>query len=70
MKATELRTKKVSELQDLLTKSREELIENKRSLAAGELPNPRVVGKNRRDIARILSVLAEKVNETSKEGEA
>lgn len=70
MKASELRTKKVSELQDLLTKTRQDLLEAKRSLAAGELPNPRVVGSGRRDIARILSVLSEKANVTSKEGEA
>lgn len=70
MKASELRTKKISELQTLLAETRQTLNENQRSLAAGELPNPRVVAKSRRDIARILSVLAEKVNETSKEGEA
>lgn len=70
MKASELRTKKVSELQDLLTQTREELTNNQRALAAGELPNPRVVAGNRKTIARILLVLGEKVNETSKEGEA
>lgn len=70
MKASELRTKKVSELQDLLTQTREELTNNQRALAAGELPNPRVVAANRKTIARVLLVLNEKVNETSKEGEA
>ena len=37
-----------------------------RALAAGELPNPRVVTKTRREIALIMTVLSEKSLETSK----
>lgn len=77
MKASELRSKSVKELHDLLAQSRKSMLENKRSLAAGELPNPRVVGKTRRDIARIMTMINEKVTESSakstdkaKEGEA
>ncbi|HRK40930.1 MAG TPA: 50S ribosomal protein L29 [Candidatus Saccharibacteria bacterium] len=70
MKASELRAKSVDELQTLLVETRTSLLENKRALAAGELPNPRVVGKTRREIARIQTLISEKkVTETSK-GEA
>lgn len=70
MKASELRGKSVAELDQLLVEKRAELTANLRSLAAGELPNPRVVGKNRREIARIHTCLTEaRTNETSK-GEA
>lgn len=57
MKASELRTKSVAELDQLLVEKNKELVENKRSLAAGELPNPRVVGNIRTDIARIHTFL-------------
>lgn len=78
MNPTELRAKSVAELHTLLIEKRVELGNNQRSLAAGELPNPRVVGKVRRDIARILTCLSEaQLTETSslssdkaKEGEA
>jgi ribosomal protein L29 len=59
MNASELRTKSVAELDKLLAEKRTELVETRRSLAAGELPNPQVVGKTRRDIARILTCLTE-----------
>lgn len=77
MKATELRTKSVKELQELLIENTRSLVETKRSLAANELPNPRVVSKTKRDIARIKTVLTEKVtvtepssNDTAKKGDA
>lgn len=69
MKTTELRTKTVAELHALLVETKATLLENKRALAAGELPNPRVVGNTRREIARIHSMLTEKKLEASK-GEA
>ena len=69
MKATELRGKSTDELNKLLGETRQALLESKRALAAGELPNPRVVAKNRRDIARIQTILSEKSTNTSK-GEA
>lgn len=69
MKASELRTKNVSELNKLLIDTNQVLLENKRALAAGELPNPRVFAMTRKDIARIHTTLQEKLNETSK-GEA
>ena len=60
MKVSELRTQSIDELHKQLAATRKTLIENKRSLAAGELPNPRVVGKTRREIATIMTVLTEK----------
>ena len=70
MDATELRTKSVADLQKLLAEKRAELSENKRSLAAGELPNPRVVGNIRRDIARILTCLNQAMKTETSKGEA
>jgi large subunit ribosomal protein L29 len=59
MKVSELRGKSVADLNTLLAEKRTELVGNRRSLAAGELPNPQVVNTNRRDIARILTCLTE-----------
>ena len=70
MNATELRTKSVADLQKLLAEKRAELSENKRSLAAGELPNPRVVGNIRRDIARILTCHNQAMKTETSKGEA
>ncbi len=66
MKASELRTKSINDLHVQLAESRKTLLENKKALAAGELPNPRVVTKTRREIALIKTVLSEKTLETSK----
>lgn len=66
MKASELRAKSIADLQAQLAETRKTLLENKRALAAGELPNPRVVAKTRREIATIMTVLSEKSLETSK----
>ena len=70
MKASELRTKSVEELEKLLAESRQTLLENQRSLAAGELPNPRVVTKTRRDIARINTLLTQKHTAEPSKGDA
>ena len=70
MNTAELRTKSVAELEQLLAEKQTELLGNKRSLAAGELPNPRVVGNNRRDIARIKTCLTQARNNATSKGEA
>ena len=70
MKIAELRSKTVAELHALLKEKRTELGNNQRSLAAGELPNPRVVGKVRRDIARILTCLSEAQQTEASKGDA
>ena len=70
MNATELRTKGVDELTTLLAQKQAELGESYRSLAAGELPNPRVVRNTRRDIARIMTCLTEANQSEPSKGEA
>lgn len=70
MKASELRGKSVAELDKLLVEKRTELVGNLRSLAAGELPNPRVVSSNRRDIARIHTCLTEARKVNTSKGDA
>ena len=57
MAKLELNTKSEKELHELLAEKRTELVAAHRSLAAGELPNPRVVANTKRDIARILTVI-------------
>ena len=47
--------KSVDELKKDLDAKRKDLLEAKRSLASGELANPRVLGAYRKDIARLLT---------------
>ena len=47
--------KTVDELKAEVATKRAGLLEAKRSLAAGELANPRVLGTYRKDIARLLT---------------
>lgn len=67
MKTTKLRTKSVDELVQALEAARVELKDAVRSQAAGELANQRVITTNRRDVARIATILAEKRRENQKE---
>ena len=55
----DLRKLSVEELQKLLQTARADLIEMQKSLKANELANPRTVRKQRREIARILTVISE-----------
>ena len=47
--------KTVDELKAEVATKRADLLEAKRSLAAGELANPRILGTYRKDIARLLT---------------
>ena len=47
--------KSVDELKAEVATKRADLLEAKRSLAAGELANPRILGTYRKDIARLLT---------------
>lgn len=47
--------KTVDDLKKDLDAKRKDLLEAKRSLASGELVNPRVLGAYRKDIARLLT---------------
>lgn len=44
-------------LQEQLVAKRTDLLEAKRSLAAGELVNPRIIGTYRKDVARLLTTI-------------
>jgi len=66
MKVAELRGKKPAELSKLLASTQKELADARRSLAAGELVNPRVISGQRKSIARIMTVMSESLK---KEGE-
>lgn len=70
MKAQELRTKSLEDLMKLLDKAKAELTDNRRSLAAGELPNPRVVAKGRKEIARLNTVITELSQTKASKGDA
>ncbi|MDR0591447.1 MAG: 50S ribosomal protein L29 [Candidatus Nomurabacteria bacterium] len=55
-KVTKVTTKNTElSLSEQLAEKRKELVEIKRGHAAGELQNPRAIGKTRKDIARILT---------------
>ena len=49
--------KKELSLSEQLTAKRVDLLEFKRSLASGELVNPRVLASTRKDIARLLTAI-------------
>jgi ribosomal protein L29 len=44
-------------LQQQLTAKRSDLFDAKKSLASGELVNPRIIGTIRKDIARLLTTI-------------
>jgi ribosomal protein L29 len=65
-KTTKTEAKKVElSLSEQLAEKRKELIEAKRGHAAGELQNPRAIGKIRKDIARMLT----EVNSNERKGD-
>jgi len=59
MKATELRTKSVAELNEELTKLKEELFNLRFQHAINQLENPMRINAVKKDIARIKTVLRE-----------
>lgn len=58
--------KSVADLEKDLTEKRNDMIESKRSHRAGELVNPRVITKTRKEIARLLTALTA-ANKSAKE---
>jgi ribosomal protein L29 len=56
-------------LNEQLVSKRVELIEVRKSLAAGTLQNPRSLKKIKKDIARILTKSRQEENANTKEGE-
>jgi large subunit ribosomal protein L29 len=59
----DLRKKDVDELHELLDARRAEVMDLRFSHATGALENPARMGQARRDVARILTVIAEKTRE-------
>ena len=57
VKTTKSEVKTVEDLTKELQTKRQDLIEAKRSLAARELVNPRVVTATRKEIARLLTAI-------------
>ena len=60
-KLEDLRTKEVAELHKVLAESKKDLLEARKSLAANEMANPKAINKMRKEIARINTIIAEKV---------
>jgi ribosomal protein L29 len=60
MKIQDIVKKSKSDLMDLLSKKREELRKNNFSVRSGKVKNIKIISENRKDIARILTVLKNK----------
>ena len=61
MKAQELREKSPEELQTLLKETRENIDKTKNSLYQGKIKNVKEFGSQRKDVARILTVLRQRI---------
>ena len=61
MKIADIRKQSTAGLTAESTKLREEIAELKRRLASGEVQNVRVIRGKRKDLARVLTVLAEQL---------
>jgi large subunit ribosomal protein L29 len=61
MKANDLRKKKKEELENLLKEKREKLAKLKLDLSLGKLKNVKEIKEIKKDIAKILTVLKEKL---------
>lgn len=61
--AEELRGKDLKQLLDELKATQADLADARRSLTAGELVNPNVIPKYRKEIARIQTIIAQKARE-------
>lgn len=70
MSVKELRAQSVDERATHLAQVQKDLADARRRLAAGELVNPQVIGKYRREIARLKTIAVEQANVTTKEGDA
>ena len=62
MNIIEIRKMSTKELTEQSTKLRDTIAEQRRRFALGELNDVRTVRKSRKDLARILTVLSEKIN--------
>ena len=62
LKVLDMRAKSANELTEEVTQARRDLAEAYRSLSAGELVNPRVIGKYKKTIARLRTVMVEQAS--------
>lgn len=69
MKASEFREMTVQELQTREDELRRELFNLRFQAATGEIENPMRIGTVRKDIARVLTVIAEKGARRETDGE-
>jgi len=70
IKAQDLREMSTEKLAAHIAGLEKDLLSAKKALADGSLPNPRVISKARKDLARAKTILNEKAREAKqKEGE-
>ncbi len=60
MKATELRNKSAEELASMLTDLKTELFNLRFQLAINQLDNPHKIKETKKEIARVMTIIAEK----------
>lgn len=65
MKIVEIRKLKTEELTKRSSELRDEIVELRRRLYSGEVQNTRVIRTKRKDLARVLTVLAEQLQKES-----
>lgn len=65
MKIVEIRKLKTEELTKRSSELRDEIVELRRRLYTGEVQNTRVIRTKRKDLARVLTVLAEQLQKES-----
>lgn len=66
MKVADIRKLSTEELAKESIKLREEIAELRRRMAMGEVQNVRIVRSKRKDLARLLTVLAEQLTKETK----
>ena len=62
MKAAEIRELTVAEIEERIKKKKNNLLRMKLNHAVSPVENPTTIKKTRRDIARMMTILAEKKN--------
>ena len=65
MKITDIRKKDTNDLAKQSTQLREEITEMRRRLYSGELTNVRAIRAKRKDLARVMTVLGEQLQQES-----
>jgi len=67
MKAKEIRSMTIEEIEAKLDESQDKLFKQKFQKALGQADNPHKIRHTKRDIARLLTILAEKRSNNGKE---